>query len=145
MVESNLLSVLTEFHIDHITSAAKEAGRAMFAIRGGPRTPQEEIELLDYCQTDVPPLVELYGLFVGQGNIHQAIARGRYMKSVTLMRAIGTPVDVPRLQEFRDKWESIKWQLVSEVDSQFGVFDGLKFSNEQFKYLTLPTAGSIGL
>ena len=134
--EHSLLTVLTEFHIEHINSAEKDAGRAI-AMRGGPRTPQEERELLEYCATDVVPLEKLFRLLVGEGNIRQAIERGRYMKSVTMMQAIGTPIDVPRLNEFREKWEAIKWQLVGEIDKAYNVFDGIKFKSDKFAdYLT---------
>jgi DNA polymerase family A len=130
--ESSLISVLTEFGIDHIDTEEKQRMRTI-AIAGGPRTPEEKAALLQYCETDVIPLAKLYSLLIGSGNIDQAIARGRYMKAVTMMQVIGTPIDVAKLQEFRGKWDAIKEALVSEIDQEFNVYVGTKFSHGRFE------------
>jgi len=130
--DSSLISVLTQFGIDHIDSEEKQQMRQI-AIGGGPRTPEEETKLLKYCETDVIPLVKLYKLLIGPGNVCQAIRRGEYMKSVTKMQVTGTPIDVPKLREFREKWDQIKESLVSDIDRGFGVYIGTRFSHERFE------------
>jgi hypothetical protein len=132
IIESSLLSVLTEFHVGYITSAEKEAGRALAMQQGGPRTAEEWLRLVTYCEEDVKPLEKLYRKLVGPGNLQQAIERGRYMKSVAMTQAIATPIDVKRLEEFRAKWEPMKRLLVSEMDQNLHVFDGAKFDNARF-------------
>jgi DNA polymerase I len=130
--ESSLISVLTQFGIDHIDTEEKQKMREI-AIAGGPRTPEEESNLLQYCETDVIPLVKLYKVLIGRGNLSQALGRGEYMKAVTQMQVTGTPIDVAKLREFREKWDAIKEALVSDIDSGFGVYIGTKFSHDRFE------------
>jgi hypothetical protein len=62
----------------------------------------------------------------------------RFGTPANLMSRCGTRIDTAKLDEFRDKWQSIKWQLVSEMDGPFRFFDGVKFDHERFQdYLRL--------
>jgi hypothetical protein len=132
-LEDKLIDVLSHFGIEHIESAEKEAMREI-AKTGGPRTPEEEIKLLEYCVSDVfPALPKVYKRLIGPGNIRQAIDRGRYLMAVTLMQIAGIPIDLPRWNEFQSKWPSVKSSLIAGVDRSFDVFDRDKFSNEKFK------------
>jgi len=131
-VDDSLLAVLAQFKIEHITSTEKDRMREV-AMSGGPRTAQEAAELLAYCETDVAPLPKLYDKLIGPGNVAQALERGRYIRSVAAIQATGTPMDVAKLDEFRAKWEQLKWRLVDEVDRDFGCYNGAKFSHDKFK------------
>jgi DNA polymerase-1 len=44
----------------------------------------------------------------------------------------GTPIDVDLLGKIRDRWDDIKDQLIVEIDSEYGVFDGLTFKHDRF-------------
>src|SRR5262249_46591501 len=130
--DSGLLTVCAELKIDCGFQAEKDRGREI-AMQGGPRSNEEARILLDYCQMDVEPLAAIYRKLIGPGNIEQAIARGNYMKAVARMERFGIPIDVERLNEFRSKWGSIKERLIDEVDRNFHVYDGVKFSHDRFK------------
>jgi DNA polymerase I len=131
--DSSLLAVCARLKIDCGSPHDKEKMRSL-AMSGGPNTPEEAAALLDYCQSDVEPMPEIYRRLIGPGNMAQALERGRYMKAVTIMEWLGIPIDVKRLTRFRDKWESIKWRLIREVDKDFKVFDGAIFSHDKFKH-----------
>ncbi len=42
------------------------------------------------------------------------------------------PIDVPLLNKLRDRWGHIQDQLIVDVDSQYGVFDGRTFKADRF-------------
>jgi hypothetical protein len=44
----------------------------------------------------------------------------------------GTPIDVPMLELFRQRWTDIQDQLIAEIDSSYGVFDGRTFKTDRF-------------
>jgi DNA polymerase-1 len=130
--DSALLLACADLGIECASQAEKDRGRAI-AMQGGPRSSDEAKILLDYCQSDVEPLLALYRKLIGPGNINQAIERGRFMKAVARMETFGIPIDTVKLNEFREKWESIKFRLVDEMDQNFKVYDGVKFSHDKFK------------
>src|SRR5262249_28306057 len=44
----------------------------------------------------------------------------------------GVPVDVPLLVKLRSRWANIQDQLIAEIDSDYGVFDGRAFKADRF-------------
>jgi DNA polymerase I len=135
-----LLAALSRHRIAHITSDEKKAGRDL-VMRGGPWSDSERREILDYCETDVvclPALLEamLPGIAPTPQMLGQALLRGRYMTAVARMERIGVPIDVETLTAIRDGWESIKADLIREVDADYGVFEHGVFKSGLFaKYL----------
>jgi DNA polymerase-1 len=133
---SGLLGALATFGLDAMGSEEKAEMRAL-ALRGGPWIAAEREALLNYCQADVDALARLLPAILGRVAdptmaIGQALLRGRFMAAAARMEWYGTPIDMPMLARLRAGWESIKAALVAEVDSRYGVFDGLTFCAERF-------------
>ena len=66
-------------------------------------------------------------------DLPRALLRGRYMKAVAHMEWNGVPVDTDTLLKLRLHWEDIKARLVAEIDSAYGVYDGLTFKQSLFE------------
>lgn len=131
-----LIGALAHHGLSSIPCAEKEEMREL-AIRGGPFTEQEKLDLLDYCQTDVdalPPLLERILLHVNRTELGlgQALLRGRYMRAVAHMEHVGVPMDVEYLEAIRASWDDIKLGLIEEVDKDFGVYQGTSFIAAKF-------------
>ena len=76
----------------------KDAMRDL-VLRGGPWTPQEQQDILEYCETDVTALELLLPAMLPTLDLPRALMRGRYMKAVSHMHATGTPIDTEMQQE----------------------------------------------
>jgi len=126
-----LLGALLYFGLPGIEAVEKENMRQL-AIRGGPFTEQEKMDLLEYCESDVIALRQL--LTVMQPYLEpQALLRGRYMAAVSAMETIGTPIDMATFRRLTNHWESIKRNIVKRIDSQYGIYDGLTFKMDRFE------------
>ena len=130
--KASLLSALAHFHIPHITSEEKDRMRIL-AERGGPWSEQERVSLLRYCESDVKPLPALSRKLITDAGLDQALERGRYTRAVAAMEANGIPVDADTLIELRRKWENLKLKLISGVDDQYHIFDGVHFKYSLFE------------
>src|SRR5205809_2369922 len=128
---ASLLSALSYFHIPHITSGQKDQMRSL-SERGGPWTESERASLLRYCESDVVALPALLEKLFDQKFLAQALERGRYTKAVARMEATGIPIDIEMLSELRTRWDDIRLDLISEVDRDYYVFDGMHFRYDQF-------------
>jgi hypothetical protein len=133
----SLLDALSFYGLPHITKAEKEAGRAL-VMRGGPWEESRRRAILEYCQTDVDPLGPLLERMLPRIRAHnrglgQALLRGRYMAAVSHMEMTGIPVDVPTLTAIRASKEGIKLDVVREIDSAFGVYEGTTFKQARFE------------
>ena len=127
----DLLGALTHFGLPSIESAEKTSMRDL-AIRGGPFTAQERAGLLDYCQTDVDALAKLLPEMLPSIDLPRALMRGRYMSAAAKMEWTGTPIDVSTWTSLQDNWESIQQQLITAVDSEYGVYEGRTFKQARF-------------
>ncbi|MFM8469171.1 MAG: DNA polymerase I, partial [Limisphaerales bacterium] len=112
----SLLAALGYFGLDGIAAIEKEAMRQL-AMRGGPYTPVEVQQLLDYCQTDVDSSAKLFERMRPHLDLPRALLRGRYVQAVARMEWIGVPVDKEMLAVLRRNWEPLKADLVSRVDA----------------------------
>jgi DNA polymerase-1 len=102
-------------------------------MRGGPWSEHERRALLNYCAADVLALAKLLPAMEPALDLGRAVAcRGRYMAAVARMEWAGVPVDMETLCRLRVGWASIQDQLIREVDSRFGVFDGRSFVAERW-------------
>jgi hypothetical protein len=127
-----LLGALTFHGLDAMDAAEKESMRKL-AIRGGPWTAEEQRALLAYCEADVMALDKLLPAMLPAIDLPRAVAcRGRYMGAVARMEWAGVPVDRVILSRLRAGWAWIQDQLIAEVDSRFGVFDGRTFKAERW-------------
>jgi hypothetical protein len=89
-------------------------------------------DILDYCAEDVEILAELWPLLRDKINIEQALLRGAYMRSAARIEYNGVPLDMDTYGRLAEAWPDIKQQLIADVDSDYGVFEGSTFKTERF-------------
>src|SRR6478672_3283506 len=123
---AGLVGALTYFGLDSIGAVEKDEMRAI-AIRGGPFTECERVALLKYCESDVLALERLLLAMVSRIDLVRALLRGRYMAAAAAMEWNGTPIDATILSRLQRHWTDIQDDLITEIDSNFGVFDGRSF------------------
>ena len=121
-----LVGALQYFGLPAMDVDAKEEMRSL-ALRGGPWTNQEQADLLDYCESDVVALHHLLDAMGSKIDWPRALLRGRYMKAVSHMQKVGVPIDVAVLNRLMVNWDGLKAALITQVDADFGVFDGGTF------------------
>src|SRR5262249_18370624 len=119
---NGLLGALAYFGLDGLAAAEKDALRQL-ALRGGPYTDAERLDLLDYCQTDVDALARLLPAMGPHIDFPRALLRGRYMAAAARIEGAGVPVDVEALARLRTEWDRIKGRLVAAVDARYRVFE----------------------
>lgn len=128
---NGLLGALIYHGLPAMDGAEKESMRAL-AIRGGPFTDIERSALLDYCAEDVVALARLLPAMLPRIDLGRALLRGRYAWAVAAMEHHGIPIDVPTFEHLKSQWRNVQTQLVAEVDSRYGVFDGTTFKRDRF-------------
>lgn len=128
---NSLLGALTYFDLDAMSGAEKSEMRDL-ALRGGHYTAEEQLALLDYCQSDVDALARLLPLMEPRLDLERALLRGRYMKAVALMEARGVPLDVPTLRLFLDHRDKLKEALIADVDRDFDVYQAGVFRESRW-------------
>jgi DNA polymerase-1 len=129
---SGLLGALAYFGIDGIAAVEKEEMREL-SIRGGPWTTAERSALLDYCESDVIALERLLAVMLPQIDLPRALLRGRYMAAAAHMEHAGVPIDVETLEKLRERWPDIQDQLIAEIDTDYGVYEGRTFKTAKFE------------
>ncbi|MFN0117805.1 MAG: DNA polymerase [Elusimicrobiota bacterium] len=126
---NGLVGALAYHGIDSIGAAEKDAMRQKI-MSGGPWSAEEKQEILDYCESDVIALERLMGKIFGEIDIPRALQRGRYMKAVSKIEHCGVPIDLELLGRLKHEWDGIKDQLIKNVDSKYGVFEGSSFRSD---------------
>jgi hypothetical protein len=127
-----LIGALTVFGLDHMPAARKNSMRDL-VIAGGPWTAGQRLSILDYCESDVLALEQLLPRMLDRIDLPRALLRGRYMAAAARMEWNGVPIDTGALAQLRDRWDDIKYQLISEIDRAYGVFDGTVFKADRFE------------
>ena len=127
----SLLGALTYYGLGGIDATEKDSMRDL-AMRGGSYTADEQVALLDYCQSDVDALARLLPVMLPRLDVKRALVRGRYMAAVAKMEWLGVPIDAPTLKLLRDSWESIQDRLIARIDRRYGVFDGRTFKKNRW-------------
>jgi DNA polymerase family A len=135
-VGRGLIDALGYFGLDAMDVIHKDEMRTLI-LGGGPWTEQERADILDYCAGDVHGLERLLPAMLPKIDLPRALLRGRYMAAVSALEANGVPIDVPTLELLRAHWGEIKNQLIADVDSDFGVYDGLTFKMNLFEQLLI--------
>ena len=128
---NGLLGALACFGLPRIDSAEKDSMRDLI-LSGGPWSEQEQLDIFDYCESDVVALEKLLPKMAPHLDMPRALLRGRYMKAVAHIEFNGVPIDMERLNVFRNYWEEIQDQLISEIDADYGVFEGRTFKKNKF-------------
>ena len=129
---SGLLGALAHYRLNSITSEDKNTMRDL-VLRGGPWTKSEQLQILDYCQSDVEVTEQLFRVMAKDIDLPRALLRGRYMKAVARMEWNGVPLDMQTLEILRSQWDGIKCELVAAVDERYQVYEGLTFKQNRFK------------
>jgi hypothetical protein len=65
-------------------------------------------------------------------DLPRALLRGRYMAAAAAMEHAGTPIDVETLGRLRQGWTAIQDQLITAIDTDYGVYDGRTFKLDRF-------------
>ena len=128
---NSLLGALAYFGLDGI-GAAEKAGMRELIKRGGPWDETERAAILDYCESDVLALARLLPALAPGIDLPRALLRGRYMAAVSAMEYAGVPIDTATLDLFRRHWAAIQTRLISEIDADYGVFEGGTFKADRF-------------
>jgi hypothetical protein len=123
---AGLLGALLYFGLPTIAAQHKDAMRDL-VLRGGPWNPQEQLDILDYCETDVSALEMLLPAMLPTLDLPRALMRGRYMKAVSHMHATGTPIDTQMQLEIATYWDQIQDELIAQIDASYGVYEGRAF------------------
>lgn len=148
-----LLGALLHFGLPAITTNEKDAWRDL-VLTGGPWTPTEQAGILDYCETDVAALANLFPRMSPVLDWPRALLRGRYMQALASMETTGVPIDTVMLSKLITHWPAIQDQLIADIDKDFHVFEGHTFKAAKFEqYLTthdipwprLPAKGALDL
>jgi DNA polymerase-1 len=126
-----LLDALRYFGLSGISSVEKEDMRGVI-IRGGPWSWKERNEILDYCETDVRAVAELFPLMLPLIDLPEATVRGRYMHAVACMEHVGVPFDMEKWNRMRERWDFIQDALIAEVDSAYHVYENGSFRRHLF-------------
>jgi hypothetical protein len=128
---AGLLGALTCFGLDHIGAPEKKALQTAIGDGSwrGQFTPKE---ILDYCETDVEALARLLPVMWPKIDLSRALLRGRSMGAAAAMEHFGVPIDVPMLDNLRDRWTGIQDQLIADIDVNYGVFEGRTFRQDRF-------------
>ncbi len=125
------------YHGLPVMDAADKTVMRDLAIRGGPWTSEEKIALLDYCESDVRALEKLLPAMLSKIDFPRALLRGRYMAAAAQIEHTGVPIDVPRMEILKDKWDSLQERLIKDVDRDYNIYEGRTFKRDRFEaYLT---------
>ena len=127
--EKNLLSTLAHFGITHMTSLEKKELRDR-AMRGGPWTAEEQIAMLDYCETDSKALEPLLPAMLRNriDNVdidleRHLCLRSRYMTAVARMEHVAIPLDVAKALALAPGLERVRNQFTERLGAQYFVVD----------------------
>lgn len=138
-MRDNLLGALTYFGINGISVPDKSSMREL-AMRAGTWSSEEEQALLHNCESDVIATKELLQVIENKLDLPRALQRGRYTKAVAQMEWNGVPIDVEALHLLREHWANIHEELISRVDSNYGVYHGRTFKTEKWERWVLAHA-----
>jgi DNA polymerase I len=129
---NSLLGALMHYGLPTIGGEQKDAMRDLI-LTGGPWSQGDQITILDYCETDVVALDNLFSAMQGQIDHPRALLRGRYMKAVSRIQMNGTPIDTIVLGSLLSQWTNIQDQLIVDIDNEYGVYEGRTFKVDRWE------------
>lgn len=129
---SGLLGACAAFGISTMAGGEKDSHREL-VLRGGPWSEAERREIINYNEADASALSSLVDAMLPRIDLPRALLRGRYMKAASAMEHSGVPTDVTTLTRLQVHWADIKDALITEIDSDYGVFDRSSFRRERFE------------
>jgi DNA polymerase I len=128
---AGLLGALAHYGLDSIGTIEKDEMRDLI-LRGGPWTDAEREAILDYCESDVEALARLLPAMLPNIDLPRALLRGRYMVAAARVERHGVPIDTNTLGLLKRHWSDIQDQLIAEIDTNYGVYEGRTFKADRF-------------
>ena len=128
---AGLLGALAHYGLDSIGAFEKEEMRELI-LRSGPWSDAERASILDYCESDVAALARLLPSMLLKTDLPRALFRGRYMAASAWMEHNGVPIDVETLGRWRRNWLNIQDELIADIDTGYGVYEGRTFKTDRF-------------
>src|SRR5262249_2953424 len=126
-----LLGAMNYFKLDGMDALEKKSMQDL-AIRGGPFTDTEQVDLLDYCERDVRALMLLLPAMMSKINLGHALVRGDYQCANAKIEWRGIPVDVEYLNRLKANWTDIQNALVQDIDPLGEIYEGRAFRINRF-------------
>lgn len=127
----SLATTLRRFGCDSMAAEEKETMRHLI-LGGGPFTPLEKEEILNYCESDVAALDALLPKMLPKIDIRRAISRGTYIIEVAKIEDRGIPIDTEKLEAIRARRNDLIMHLVSRYP-HIDVYQGTVFSQKKFE------------
>jgi DNA polymerase I len=120
-----LIGALRYYYLDTIDAKYKDAMQQR-VMQGWPFTPEEEIQILDYCESDNDALHRLLPKILADPEFDLGIAlyHGEFAAGSALMEHSGVPIDMeiyPTLTE-KKVWRFVRDAMVPAIDAQYGVY-----------------------
>ena len=97
-------------------------------------TRDERDAMLTYCESDVQATTALLDRMRPHLDLTRALFRASSMVAFAQIEATGIPIDVRRLRSVQARWTDIEYALVTELDRNFQVFEGLTFKIDRFDH-----------
>jgi hypothetical protein len=128
---NGLLGALAHHGLDSIGAIEKDEMRDL-VLRGGPWSAAERRAILDYCESDVAALTRLLPVMLPNIELPHALLRGRYMVAAARIERNGVPIDTTTLGYLHRYWSDIQDQLITDIDANYGVYEGRTFKADRF-------------
>jgi DNA polymerase-1 len=120
-----LIGALRYFHLDAIGSKQKDAMHKRI-MQGWPFTPEEEKQILDYCESDIDALRRLLPAILAdpEFDLKVALYHGEFAAVSAQMEHWGVPIDMDVFPLLADKeiWRGVRDAMVPAIDAQYGVY-----------------------
>lgn len=129
---NGLLDACAKFKIPTISQDYKDKMRDRI-LQGAPYSEEDKEHILGYCSTDVTATTALYNAMLPTLDTPRALFRGQYMACNAIMEHNGIPVDTQTLNKMVVHWDTIKKELIKEVDKEFGFYEGTVFKIKSFE------------
>jgi DNA polymerase-1 len=120
-----LIGALRYYYLDTIDAKYKDAMQQR-VMQGWPFTPEEEIQILDYCESDNDALRRLLPKILAdpEFDLDIALHHGEFAAVSAVMEHDGVPIDMgiyPTLTE-KKAWRFVRDAMVPAIDAQYGVY-----------------------
>jgi DNA polymerase-1 len=107
-------------------------------ISGGPWSPEQQNDILEYCAEDVEISGNLFRemwpkIATDQLALTQALLRGRYTVAIAKMEFSGTPVDTELFAGLMLYWPELCLHLIEAVDQDYDIYEGTTFKQAKFE------------
>jgi DNA polymerase-1 len=126
-----LLGAMQWFGLDGISALRKDTMRKRI-LAGGPYSGEEQRAILNYCQSDVDALAELFPRMLADTNLIPALWRGEFLKTIALAEHVGVPVDAALYRRMVEHWPSLQAHAIDQVNATVPVFEDGHFRTTRF-------------